>query len=246
MHKLGVVNVTKLGFGCQEQTNNWKKLRMTEPEEQTGHSSRELDRIVFFSDAVFAIAITLLVLNIEVPDIPQGRVAQELPGQLLALWPKYFSYVISFLVILSFWMSHHGIFSHVKDYDRGLMWLNGLFLMCVAFLPFPSALLGEYGEQWLVVVIYAASLGITRLLLSAAWWYAHDKPHLIQRDVAPATMWMIHLRALLIPLIFLLSIGISFFSVRAAVYSWILLFVGDTVVLYILRRFRSSRREPGL
>jgi uncharacterized membrane-anchored protein len=98
----------------------------------------------------------------------------------------------------------------------------------------------------LVVVIYAASLGITRLLLSAAWWYAHDKPHLIQRDVDPATMWMIHLRALLIPLIFLLSIGISFFSVRAAVYSWILLFVGDTVVLYILRRFRSSRREAGL
>jgi uncharacterized membrane protein len=136
--KLGVVNVTKLGFGCQEQTNNWKKLRMTEPEEQTGHSSRELDRIVFFSDAVFAIAITLLVLNIEVPDIPQGRVAQELPGQLLALWPKYFSYVISFLVILGFWMSHHGIFSHVKDYDKGLMWMNSLFLMCVAFLPFPS------------------------------------------------------------------------------------------------------------
>jgi uncharacterized membrane protein len=244
--KLGVVNVTKLGFGCQQQTNNWKKLRMTEPEEQTGHTSRELDRIVFFSDAVFAIAITLLVLNIEVPDIPQGRVAQELPGQLLALWPKYFSYFISFLVILSFWMAHHSIFSHVKDYDRSLMWLNSLFLMCVAFLPFPSALLGEYGEQWLVVMIYAASLGITRLPLSAAWWYVHDKPHLIQLDVAPATLRMIHLRALYIPLVFLLSIGISFFSVRAAVYSWILLFVGDSVVLYILRRFRSSRREPGV
>jgi uncharacterized membrane protein len=203
-----------------------------------------LERIVFFSDAVFAIAITLLVLNIEVPDIPQGLVAQELPGQLLGLWPKYLSYVISFLVILTFWMAHHSIFSHLRSYDRSLMWLNSLFLMCVAFLPFPSALLGEYGDQQLVVVIYAASLGITRLLLSAVWWYAYDKPYLVRLDIDQGTIRAFHLRALYIPLVFLLSIAISFYSISAAIYSWVLLVIGDSIVLYILRRVRSSGREP--
>ena len=217
---------------------------MTESREQMAEDDKGLERIVFFSDAVFAIAITLLVLNIEVPDIPQGLVAQELPGQLLGLWPKYLSYVISFLVILTFWMAHHSIFSHLRSYDRSLMWLNSLFLMCVAFLPFPSALLGEYGDQQLVVVIYAASLGITRLLLSAVWWYAYDKPYLVRLDIDQGTIRAFHLRALYIPLVFLLSIAISFYSISAAIYSWVLLVIGDSIVLYILRRVRSSGREP--
>ena len=217
---------------------------MTESREQMAEDDKGLERIVFFSDAVFAIAITLLVLNIEVPDIPQGLVAQELPGQLLGLWPKYLSYVISFLVILTFWMAHHSIFSHLRSYDRSLMWLNSLFLMCVAFLPFPSALLGEYGDQQLVVVIYAASLGITRLLLSAVWWYAYDKPYLVRLDVDQGTIRAFHLRALYIPLVFLLSIAISFYSISAAIYSWVLLVISDSIVLYILRRVRSSGREP--
>ena len=217
---------------------------MTESREQMAEDDKGLERIVFFSDAVFAIAITLLVLNIEVPDIPQGLVAQELPGQLLGLWPKYLSYVISFLVILTFWMAHHSIFSHLRSYDRSLMWLNSLFLMCVAFLPFPSALLGEYGDQQLVVVIYAASLGITRLLLSAVWWYAYNKPYLVRLDIDQGTIRAFHLRALYIPLVFLLSIAISFYSISAAIYSWVLLVIGDSIVLYILRRVRSSGREP--
>ena len=220
---------------------------MSEPQEQRVEGSRELERILFFSDAVFAIAITLLVLNIQVPEIPEDLVAQELPGQLLGLWPKYLSYVISFLLILSFWVAHHSIFSHIRSYDRSLIWLNSLFLMCIAFLPFPSALLGEYGEQQLVVAIYAASVAITRLMLSAVWWYAYDKPYLVRLDMDQGTARAFHLRALYIPLIFLLSIAISFFSVRAAIYSWVLLVVGDSVFFYLIRRRylrRSSHREP--
>jgi uncharacterized membrane protein len=218
------------------QEIGWEKLCMTESREQRAESSRELERILYFSDAVFAIAITLLVLNIEVPDIPQELVAEELPGRLIGLWPKYLSYVISFLVILIFWISHHTIFSTITGYDRPLIWLNSLFLMFVAFLPFPTALLGEYGDQQLVVAIYAGSVAITRLMLSAAWWYAYDKPHLMHSSMDPVTARGFHIRALYLPLAFLLSIGISFVSVSAAVYSWVLLLVGDAVVLYLLRR----------
>ena len=138
--------------------------------EPSGENRRsfELERIVFFSDAVFAIAITLLVLDIKVPEIPERLVAQELPEALAALWPKFLSYVLSFVVILFYWTAHHRIFHAIKDYDWNLIWLNSLFLMCIAFLPFPTALLGEYGNHQLPVVIYAGSVAITRLMLSAA------------------------------------------------------------------------------
>jgi len=219
---------------------------MTEPQEQRIEDSRELDRIVFFSDAVFAIAITLLVLDIRVPDIPANLAAEQLPGRLLDLWPKFFSYMLSFLVIISYWMAHHSIFRVIRGYDRGLMWLNSLFLMCIAFLPFPTALLSEYSDEQLVVVIYAGSLAITRLLLSAVWWYASSKPRLARLDADPGTITIINLRALFMPLVFLLSIAISFVSISAAIYSWVLLVIGDSVVLHMLRRFRSSRCGPGV
>lgn len=202
-------------------------------------SDRELDRIVFFSDAVFAIAITLLVLSIEVPQIPENLVAEELPNQLFGLWRNMLSYVISFLVIFSFWIVHHSIFSNIRGYDRGLLWLNGLFLMAVAFLPFPSALLGEYGDQQLVVAIYAGSMAVTRLLLSAVWWYASIGRRLIVSDLDPGLIRAHHVRGVVIPLIFLISIGISFFSVRVAIFSWVLLAFGNVVGLRKLhRRYR--------
>lgn len=210
---------------------------MTESGAHKDQGSKELDRIVTFSDGVFAIAITLLVLNIETPEIPANLVAEELPGRLLDLWPKFLSYVISFLVILTYWIAHHSIFSTIRGYDRNLIWLNSLFLMCVAFLPFPASLFGEYGEQPLVVAIYAGSLAITRLLLTAVWWYASSGRRLVDRDLDANMIKAYRLRGLAIPLIFLLSICISFFSVSAAVYSWVLLMVVDFVLFRLLRRY---------
>jgi uncharacterized membrane protein len=210
---------------------------MADPQKQNVEGGRELDRIVFFSDAVFAIAITLLVLNIEVPQIPQDLVAQELSTRLLDLWPDVLSYVLSFLVILSFWMAHHSIFSAIRGHDRVLVWLNSLFLMCVAFLPFTTSLLDEYGDQQLVVAIYATSLAITRLLLTAVWWYASGKHRLVDEAVNRGTIRALRIRGLIMPLIFLISIAVSFFSISAAILSWLLLFVGDLFAMRILRRW---------
>jgi uncharacterized membrane protein len=84
-------------------------------------AGRDRDRIVNLSDAVFAIAITLLVLDIRVPDIPENLVASELPGALLSLWPRYLGYFLSFVGIGVFWMIHHSIFRPVRSYDRNLL-----------------------------------------------------------------------------------------------------------------------------
>jgi uncharacterized membrane protein len=199
-------------------------------------NGRELDRIVFFSDAVFAIAITLLVLDIHVPEIPERLVDEQLPGRLLALWPKYLSYVLSFVVILMYWMAHHITFRAIKRYDRTLIWLNSLFLMCIAFLPFPTSLLGEYGDNQLAVAIYAASVAVARLLLTAVWWYASSGHRLIDESFPESTIRIYLVRGLAVALAFVISIGISFFSVSAAMYFWILLVVADNLLIRVLSK----------
>jgi uncharacterized membrane protein len=84
-------------------------------------AGRELDSMEFFSDAVFAIAITILVLDIRVPDIPPGSVSQELLGRILELGPKFLSCVISFLVLAVYWQAHHGVFRPIRAYNRTLV-----------------------------------------------------------------------------------------------------------------------------
>ncbi len=204
---------------------------MTEAGERRAEADRGLDRIVNLSDGVFAIAITLLILDIRVPEIPEGMVATELPGELLALWPKYLGYLLSFLGISVFWNIHNSIFRSIRSYDRGLIWLNFLFLMFVAFLPFPTSLLGEYGNYQLPVAIYAGTLAISRLLLTVIYWYATSDNRLITDVQDPATVRFFLIRGLTIPGIFLLSIAVSFYSVSVAIWSWVFLIVVDAVIL---------------
>ncbi len=206
------------------------------PQRQGSGDDEGTERINALSDGVFAIAITLLVLNIEVPnDIPADLVAQELPGRLAALVPDLLSYAVSFLVIGSYWMAHRAIFQGIRALDRGLMWLNILFLMFVAFLPFPTALLDEYPNYQLPVALYAGSLAVARLPLTAIWWYATHNRRLIHEHLDARTVRLHRIRGLGIPLIFLLSIGVSFISIPAAMLSWILLFIIDFVILSVSR-----------
>ena len=208
---------------------------MTAPGSVGREASRELDRIVNFTDGVFAIVITLLILTIQVPEIPAASVAQELPSRLLALEPKVLSYVISFLVVAVYWMAHHRVFRPIRGYDRTLLWLNFLFLMTISFLPFPTSLLGEYGEQQLPVVIYAVNVSVASLLLTSISWYATRGGRLTAPDLDEGGARHERAQGLAVPAVFLLSIAVSFFSIRAAMYSWlILLAVGP-----LLRRVRS-------
>jgi uncharacterized membrane protein len=112
-------------------------------------------------------------------------VGSELPGVLLSLWPKYLGYVLSFVVISTFWIIHHSIFRSIRAYDRNLLYINFLFLMFVAFVPFPTSLLGEYGNHELPVAVYAATLAVGRLLLTAIQWYSVKHDRLLERPRTP-------------------------------------------------------------
>jgi uncharacterized membrane protein len=108
---------------------------------------------------------------------------------------------------------------------------NSAFLIFAAVVPFPTALLREYGNHQLPVAIYAATLAIGRLLLTAIYWYATSGYRLVAPELDPRTVRFFLLRGLTIPVISLLTIGVSFFSVSAAIYSWLLLVFSDVVIL---------------
>ena len=201
-------------------------------ERETG---RDRDRIVNLSDGVFAIAITLLVLDIRVPNIPEDLVSTELPGEWLSLWPRYLGYFLSFICISVFWTIHHSIFRPIRAYDRNLLYLNFLFLMLVAFVPFPTAFLGEYGDHQLPVAVYAATLAVGRLLLTAIQWYSTRDERLLDEPQDLATVRFFLIRGVAIPAIFLLSIAISFFSVSAAIWTWFAMIAVDVLIIH--RRF---------
>ena len=148
-------------------------------------AGKDRNRIINLSDGVFAIAITLLILDVRVPDIPESSVAAELPAALLALWPMYLGYLLSYVGISTFWVIHHSIFRSIAAYDRGLLYLNFVFLMVVAFVTFPTSLLGEYGDHRLPVTVYAETLAVGRLLLTAIHWYSTKNGRLLDELRTP-------------------------------------------------------------
>lgn len=199
----------------------------------------EYDRVLFFSDAVFAIAITLLVVDIRVPDLPPSLI--NAAHELSAAKPRILGFGISFAVIGTFWMGHHSLFRHITALDRPLIVLNLLFLSTIAFLPYPTALLaGTSTDQVAATVFYAACVGAAGLVELAVWLYAIRARGLVPVSVSPALRRYIALRLLRVPVVFGLSIPVAFAAPAVAAYTWILV----TVIGIALRR-AMLRERPG-
>lgn len=213
-------------------------------EEQREERGREMERIVYFSDAVFAIAITLLVLQIRVP---AGLSPEGLTAALIEIWPEYLSYLISFTVIGSFWRAHHRVFRHIRAYDESLIYLNLLFLMCVAFLPFSASLIAEYGSQPVAFEIYASNVAATGLLLGGVWWHATRDGRLTEGDLDPGLIRRLMSEQLSLPVTALIFVSITFFfGITVAVYSVTTFLLIAFAVRRILPRLRARLRalEP--
>ena len=180
-----------------------------------------LERLVFFSDAVFAIAITLLALEIHLPVEAAGLSNLQLTHSLLEIWPRYLSFIISFLVIGNFWIAHHRRFRFVNRYDTRLLLLNLLMLMCIAFIPFPTSILSENSNRT-ATIFYALSIAVTGLISAGLWWYVSRENRLIEKNIDAKTARRHLLSILTIPVVFLLSIAVAYISPDLAKFSWIL------------------------
>jgi uncharacterized membrane protein len=170
------------------------------------------ERIIALSDGVFAIVITLLVLELRVPDVAKS----ELSDALVEIAPKILSHAISFVVLGIYWIGHHNMFMHVKRHDRVLLWLNILFLLFVASMPFPTGLIVQYFDQQLAIVLYAGLLVAAGLSLDLIWWYVTRSRRLVEEDMTDSFVTYTHRRILAAPLLYLIAIVLSFFSVALA------------------------------
>jgi TMEM175 potassium channel family protein len=130
-----------------------------------------LTRIEAFSDGVFAIIVTLLVLELKVPALKDHASVGELAHQLIELLPKFLSWLISFVIVCKFWLNHHHVLGLARHADYGLVWMNSIFLMGQAFIPFPTALMGEYAGNRLAVSIFGCVFAINTLLFIALHAY---------------------------------------------------------------------------
>jgi len=124
----------------------------------------QIERMILFTDAVFAIAITLLIIEIKAPEIHEGMPFKLMVEQLLNLTPKFIGFIISFFVIAIYWRSHHRMFSFIKDYDDKLIWLNFFFLFSIILMPFSSAYYSDNTMYSLPFWFYSLNIAFTGLL----------------------------------------------------------------------------------
>lgn len=180
------------------------------------------ERLIFFSDAVFAIAITLLVVDLRVPDLHGPAMAAQLHAGLVSLMPHILSFGFSFLMIGIFWVGHHRIFRYIRTFDDALLWINLVWLMTIVLVPFSTALLGAYPRVRLAVVVYAANMTAIGAIFLIFWWYVAYQAHLLKPGVSPRILRRTAIRLAVPTLISLLSIPLAFISPVVAELFWLL------------------------
>ena len=198
-----------------------------------------VNRLLTLSDGVIAIALTLLVLQLHVPAVDQVAdpdSAADLAAQLGKGSAQLVSYGIAFYVIAQFWLVHRQVFRLVGDKEEGLEWWNFAFLFTITIMPFTSTLLGAFVRNPLAVDIFALNLLLASLATQAMIIVGRHKDLLISDARARAG----RINAAVVPVVMVLSIGLSWWSTAAAMYSWILLAVAPGIITRWSAR--SSRR----
>jgi uncharacterized membrane protein len=185
------------------------------------------ERLEAFSDGVIAIAITLLVLQIDVPDVGSG----DLLHALLKDWPAFVAYIVSFVVIGIMWVSHHSMFERICGVDRGLLFINLLLLLGIAFLPFPTALLASYVREGgtnasIAAAVYSTTMTLIGLIFTAMWWHLYRHPDLLAAGITTERVRLSIRRSFVGPAVYAASIGLAFISAPACflVYALVALY----------------------
>jgi uncharacterized membrane protein len=200
-------------------------------DDEDGARGADLGRTLALSDGIFAIAMTLLAFQIQPPTGPGRALAHELGKRA----GQYYVFALSFSVIGLFWLAHHRLFRQVRRTDEMLMSLNLLFLMLVAALPFPSAVLARYGGQRVAVILYASAMATAGFLMMVLTVVAQRRRLLAPAATATAirrSLW----RAGSAAGVFVVSIPVAIASPSVATYTWV-----AVVPLRLLPRIRRTR-----
>ncbi len=195
-----------------------------EKQSETMGEGKETGRLEAFSDGVFAVAITLLVLNIKVPgiELPSAKLLSDndLWKELWNEWPMLVAYGISFATIGIMWLNHHRLFNHIKRTDTTLLLLNLLLLLIIVFIPVPTALLSEYlilPDQHVAAIIYSGVCLAMACSFNILWRYASYNNRLLGKNVDSRSVAAISRQFLGGPLLYLIAFVLAWISVPVCI-----------------------------
>jgi TMEM175 potassium channel family protein len=197
---------------------------------------KETNRLEAFSDGVFAVAITLLVLDIKVPDIAldDGKLQETLFNQ----WPILLAFTTSFFTVGIVWLNHHRLFTYIKRTDTGLLLLNLLLLFIVVFIPVPTALLAKYitlPDQHLAAIVYGGTFFLMACCVNGLWRYASYQNRLFDEDVDQHAVRAINQQYLFGPLLYAVAFGLAWLNSPTSVIFELLLALFFALPGYPLR-----------
>jgi uncharacterized membrane protein len=212
---------------------------MAEEDESSKRGRYGLDRVLAISDGVFAFAVTLLVLDLAVPVLSPGASSTDLWQALSKEWVSFLSYITSFFIAGVWWNAHNQNFRLIRGSDSTLRWLNLLFLLWIALLPFFTKILDQYNTLQVAVVLYATDQAAAGIFMGLSWWYASRNHRLVDKDLKESAIKSRLLTNVVAPFFFIISMGISFVDPVIATYSWFAIF---PVLILTHRLERESAR----
>lgn len=162
-------------------------------------------------DGIFAIAMTLLVLNLSIPQLTHSVSNVTIENHLISLIPKFFTYALSFILLAVFWRMNHQQFYRIKRIDNTLVWITVIWLLFVALVPFSTSLVGEYGSVQISEIFFDVNMFLIGALSALSWYYATEKGF-TDKKLTRENIHKIRKLNLIFPVVALLAIGVTFIT----------------------------------
>jgi uncharacterized membrane protein len=199
---------------------------MSSTKEQWPEGGERVESVAWFGDAIFAFSMTLLAIDIR---IPEGVAATDLPAALVSLQPRFIAFLLTFWIVGLYWTAFRRVFSHLVRYDRGMIQYTLLFLMFVVLVPFPTDMLARYQGQVLSLITLSIFYAATGFALGLVWIHASRHHRLVDKDLNPRFIRYLTMQYMLSPLVFLGTIPVfvlvSIYIPFALVYSGFFWFI---------------------
>lgn len=181
----------------------------------------QLERLILFSDAVFAIAITLMVIDIKIPEMPREQATDgHLLFMLKEMIPKFISFLISFFLIGQYWRVHHRLFGYVINFNERLIWLNLLFLFAIVLMPFSTAFYSEYVGVPVVtpIIFYTSNIALLGTINLIMWQYVSNPRRGLSENLSPLLAKYSSLRSITVPIVFIIGVFVYLKSPAIAAF----------------------------
>jgi len=191
--------------------------------EDYGYRDKGLDRILVLSDGIFAFSLTLLALNLVVPQLTPGQGSIELQEKLAGEITDFIIFFWSFFIVSFYWLNHHRVFRYIKRYDGIMIWCNLILLMFITLVPFITNLNMHYGNLQVAVVISAVFYSIPGFAISILWLHSSKNHLLIDKKLSKHIIKLMRNRNFVAPLVFVVSIPLSFIQPYLTIFFWVMM-----------------------